>query len=255
MAVRSDRLGSLGIALAVVFCTAITFEASRASSQYAEIAAARRAMVDHIRMIGGPGSLYGLPGVNEAVLAAMGDTPRHEFVPEAVRPYAYEDTPLPIGYEQTISQPYIVGLMTDLLRTEPHHVVLEIGTGSGYQAAVLSRLVKTVFTIEIVSELARRAQADLARTGHGNVRVRDGDGYFGWPEEAPFDGIMVTAGAPEPPAALIDQLKTGARMVIPVDHAEGQMLIVLVKRLDGGVDRENVLPVRFVPLTGKGGRN
>jgi protein-L-isoaspartate(D-aspartate) O-methyltransferase len=184
------------------------------------------------------------------VLDAMGRVPRHLFVPDGQRPHAYENRPLPIGYSQTISQPYVVALMTDLLRARPQDRVLEVGTGSGYQAAVLSVLVGKVYTIEIVKALADESRERLARLGYANVEVRAGDGYAGWPEAAPFDAIMVTAGAPHVPPALVEQLKPGGRMVIPVGPASAiQSLTLVEKSADGSVRRRDVIPVRFVPLT------
>ena len=186
-----------------------------------------------------------------AVMAAMGRVPRHEFVPEDLRDHAYDNRPLPIGLGQTISQPYIVALMTDLLECGPTAKVLEVGTGSGYQAAVLGELVAEVYTIEIVPELGESARRTLERLGYKNVAVRVGDGYLGWPEQAPFDGIIVTAAPTEIPPPLIEQLKPGGRLVIPVGEAwTGQSLMVLEKRPDGTLSRKNVLPVAFVPLTG-----
>ena len=188
--------------------------------------------------------------LDPATLAAMRDVPRHLFVPERMRPFAYTDQPLPIGEGQTISQPYIVGAMTDLLRVGPEAKVLEIGTGSGYQAAVLARIVKHVYTIEIVDSLARDASVRLATLGFTNVTVKSGDGYLGWPEHAPFDGIIVTCGADHVPQPLVDQLKPGARMVIPVGREhEVQVLQVITKKKDGSVESEDVMDVRFVPLT------
>jgi len=184
-----------------------------------------------------------------AVLGAMRATPRHLFVPASVRDMAYEDRPLPIGYQATISQPYIVARMTELLAPAPGQRVLEIGTGSGYQAAVLAQLVKRVYSIELVPELAASARETLRRLGYPNVTVRQGDGYKGWPEEAPFDAIIVTAGAEHVPPALVAQLKPGARMVIPVGSAQGdQDLLLVEKDLKGAVHSQNLLPVRFVPL-------
>jgi len=189
---------------------------------------------------------------DEAVLAAMRDVPRHEFVPERVRPLAYADEPLPIGKDQTISQPYIVAAMTELIHVGPDDNVLEIGTGSGYQAAVLSRIVKQVYSIEIVPELGQTAAARLARLGYTNIEVRIGDGYVGWPEHAPFDGIIVTAGADHVPAPLVAQLKTGGRMVIPVGPTLSvQSLLLIEKMTDGSIRTNNVMAVRFVPLTGE----
>ncbi len=194
----------------------------------------------------------GAPGgrISPRVLAAMGTVPRHMLVPERDWSRAYADQPVPIGYGQTISQPYIVALMTELLQPGPKDVVLEVGTGSGYQAAVLSLLVRHVYTIEIVEGLARRAAADLARLGYGNVTVRAGDGYKGWPAHAPFDGIMVTAAPMEIPPPLIAQLKPGGRLVMPLEDALGhQSLIVLEKDRSGRIVKRKVIAVRFVPLT------
>ena len=184
------------------------------------------------------------------VLAAMREVPRHEFVPEELRHRAYEDGPVPIGHGQTISQPYIVAFMTEQLAAQPAHRVLEIGTGSGYQAAVLSKLFAEVFTIEIVEPLATRAAADLKRLGFKKVHVRAGDGYQGWPEAAPFDAIIVTCAPDHVPEPLVRQLKEGGRMVIPVGGFGAQELYVLEKR-GGKIERRAVLPVRFVPMTGK----
>ena len=184
------------------------------------------------------------------VLAAMRKVPRHLFVPENLIPEAYDDTPLPIGYGQTISQPYIVALMTELLQLRGDEKVLEVGTGSGYQAAVLAELAREVYTIEIVEPLARQAAERLRELGYTNVHVRHGDGYDGWPEKAPFDGIIVTAAPEEIPKPLLDQLKPGGRLVIPVG-AWSQDLLVVTKSADGKITRRVVIPVRFVPMTGK----
>lgn len=186
---------------------------------------------------------------DERVLAAMRKVPRHEFVPAAEKRHAYRDTPLPIGEGQTISQPYIVALMTELAQPDPSDRVLEIGTGSGYQAAVLAELVQHVYTIEIEPALAQRANQALDRIGYRNVTVRAGDGYAGWPEHAPFDIVMVTAAPDHIPQPLIDQLKTGGRMVVPVGPiASTQQLRVLEKDTTGKVSTRVVAPVRFVPL-------
>ncbi|MFN7176275.1 MAG: protein-L-isoaspartate(D-aspartate) O-methyltransferase [Thermaurantiacus sp.] len=188
------------------------------------------------------------------VVEAMQSVPRAEFVLPEWRGAAEDDRALPIAHGQTISQPTIVALMTQLLRTEPGHRVLEVGTGSGYQAAVLSPLVAEIYTVEIVPELAKSAAATLERLGYGNVRVRAGDGYRGWPEEAPFDGIIVTAGAPRVPEPLVEQLRPGGRMVIPVGPSGGvQTLTVIEKDADGRARTSRVIEVRFVPLTGEGG--
>lgn len=188
---------------------------------------------------------------DERVLEAMRTVRRHEFMPEHVRDLAYIDSPVRIGYEQTISQPYIVAFMTQELGLEPHHKLFELGTGSGYQAAVASLLVDEVFTVEIVPELAERASEDLERLGHENVHVRQGDGWAGWPDEAPFDRIIVTAAAPELPEPLLEQLADGGRMIIPVGPAGGRQDLYLVwKTRDGELKSRAILPVRFVPVTG-----
>lgn len=183
------------------------------------------------------------------VLAAMRRVPRHLFVPMPQRVSAYEDYPLPIGHGQTISQPYIVAYMTQALKIEPAHKVLEVGTGSGYQAAVLGELAAEVYTIEIVAPLAERAKAALAGAGYANVHVRHGDGYEGWPEEAPFDAIMVTAAPDHVPPPLIRQLAVGGRMIIPV--GSGYQELRLIEKTDEGVIERSTIPVRFVPLTRK----
>lgn len=184
---------------------------------------------------------------NAAVLRAMREVERHLFVPESLRRSAYEDHPLPIGHGQTISQPYIVAAMTEMLDPKPADRVLEIGTGSGYQAAVLAKLVRHVYTIEVVEPLGRQAQALLERLGFRNVTVRIGDGYEGWPEEAPFDKIMLTAAPPDVPQKLIDQLKPGGRLVAPVGTG-WQELVVIDKDLNGRIRRRTEFPVMFVPM-------
>jgi protein-L-isoaspartate(D-aspartate) O-methyltransferase len=186
------------------------------------------------------------------VLAAMREVPRHLFVPADQRPSAYEDRPLPIGHGQTISQPYIVALMTELARPKPSDRALEIGTGSGYQAAVLSKLVAEVDTIEILEPLAAEAKARLAQLGCANVITRTGDGYGGWPEKAPFDLIIVTAAPDHVPPALVEQLKPGGRLVIPVGAVFSvQELVVIEKDASGKTRTEHIAPVRFVPLRRK----
>jgi protein-L-isoaspartate(D-aspartate) O-methyltransferase len=184
-----------------------------------------------------------------AVLAAMAKVPRHLFVPEALRAQAYDDYPLPIGQQQTISQPYIVALMTSLLDLGSGDKVLEIGTGSGYQAAVLGQIAREVYTIEILAPLSQAAQKTLGELGYKNVHTRVGDGYAGWPEAAPFDAIVVTAAPEKVPQPLLDQLKVGGKMVIPVG-AFFQDLLVLTKTATG-VEKKNIIPVRFVPMTGE----
>ncbi len=190
---------------------------------------------------------------DDRVLDAMRKTLRHRFVPAELVPHAYDDQPLPIGYGQTISQPYIVAKMTELLEPKKEHRVLEIGTGSGYQAAVLSPLVAQVYTIEIIDPLGTAARQRLASLGYKNVEVRVGDGYFGWPEKAPFDGIIVTAAADHIPPPLVQQLKPGGRMVIPVGNPfQPQMLVLVTKGTKGPRDLQvrSLMPVAFVPLTG-----
>jgi len=188
------------------------------------------------------------------VMAAMAKVERHLFVAPAQEELAYVNGPLPIGHGQTISQPYIVALMTELIEPEPGDVVLEIGTGSGYQAAVLAELVSRVHSIEVVPALAREAAARLARLGYDNVEVKAGDGALGWPDRAPFDAILVTAAAPTVPPALIEQLKPGGRLVVPVGRQhEAQTLTVIDKDHDGRISERAILPVAFVPLTGERG--
>jgi protein-L-isoaspartate(D-aspartate) O-methyltransferase len=201
------------------------------------------------------GAETGRASLSARVMASMAKVPRHEFVPPGDRRNAYANRPLSIGLGQTISQPYIVALMTDFMDIEPDHRVLEIGTGSGYQAAVLAELAGAVYTVEIVEPLAREAKERFERLGYRNVVARTGDGYRGWPEHAPFDSIMVTAAPREVPQPLIDQLKPGGRLVVPVGgQASGQSLLLMEKRADGSVTRRHVLGVRFVPLTGGSGK-
>ena len=224
--------------------------ATAAATSEADYAKRRQILVERIAAdVRATRDYIGTARLDDRVMAAIGHVPRHEFVPESEQSYAYENRPLPIGYGQTISQPYIVALMTDLLAVGEDSVVLEIGTGSGYQAAVLAELVAQVYTIEIVEPLGRAARARLARLGYDNVEVRIGDGYYGWAEHAPFDAIMVTAAASHVPRPLIDQLEPGGRLVIPVgDRFLTQQLILIEKRADGALTTTQVLPVRFVPL-------
>ena len=220
-------------------------------------AAARARMVEDVaRMARDTARETGRATLAPTVMAALGRVPRHQFVPPVLASRAYDNTALPIGQGQTISQPYIVALSTDLVEPKPGDVVLEVGTGSGYQAAVLAELVATVYSIEIVEPLGREAERRLTALGYRNVVVRIGDGYAGWPDHAPFDAIVVTAAAPHVPEPLVAQLKPGGRMVIPVDAgAFGQELLLLRKHADGSLSRTVVLPVRFVPLTGPGARD
>jgi protein-L-isoaspartate(D-aspartate) O-methyltransferase len=211
------------------------------SRQEIDFERARRQMVEE--------QIEGRGIADPRVLEAMRLVPRHEFVPAELRGFAYADRPLPIGLDQTISQPYIVALMTELIEPEPQDRVLEIGTGSGYQAAVAAELVSEVYSIEIIPELARSAAERLRRLGVSNVEVHAGDGYLGWPEHSPFDGILVTAGADHIPEPLIEQLRPGARMVIPVgDISTFQTLKVVEKTARGELEIRDVIPVRFVPL-------
>ncbi len=189
--------------------------------------------------------------VSDRVMEAMATVPRHLFMPAEIRDAAYENRPLPIGYGQTISQPYIVALMTDLLQPQPDHRVLEIGTGSGYQAAVLSGLVKEVYSIEIIEPLELNAKRVLKQLGYDNVSTRIADGYDGWPEQAPFDSIIVTAGISHIPPPLVKQLKNGGTMVIPVGtRFQTQQLTLVKKDLSGAITTKQILPVIFVPFTG-----
>jgi protein-L-isoaspartate(D-aspartate) O-methyltransferase len=193
--------------------------------------------------------LIGKDGLDDRVMAVIKQVPRHEFLPADYRFLAYDNSPAPIGMGQTISQPYIVALMSDLLCTKPTDTILEIGTGSGYQAAILSKLVSQVYSLEIIEELSQKASCRLNKLGYDNVTVRTGNGQFGWPEHAPYDGIIVTAAAADIPQPLIDQLKLGSRLVIPVGFpCSYQELMVVEKKADGKIEARNVLGVSFVPL-------
>lgn len=213
----------------------------------------REKLIDQIRDdVSLSAEVLGKTRLDESVLTAMSAVPRHEFVLDKNRHQAYKNRPLPIGYGQTISQPSVVAMMTDLLRLEPTDKVLEIGTGSGYQAAVLAELVAKVFSIEIIPELAERAAKALTRTGYDNVISRQGDGYYGWQEASPFDAIIVTAAADHIPPPLLKQLKAGGRMVIPVgSRFMLQHLVLVSKDADDNIVTEQLLPVNFVPLTGQ----
>ena len=192
----------------------------------------------------------GKAALAKPVMEAMGNVPRHEFVPLELQPYAYADTPLPIGCDKTISQPFIVALMTDLLGLEPNDAVLEIGTGLGYQAAILAELARKVYSVEIIEELARQAEQRLRRLGYTNIELKIGNGYYGWPEHAPFDKVIVTAAPDLIPPPLIAQLKPDGRMVIPAGLPDAQQLILLTKQRDGKLAITEILPVRFSTLEG-----
>ena len=230
-----------------LLASAVASPACAQSDWEAEREALAREVEEDVRLTSGyTGKLL----LDSQVMRAMRTVPRHEFVPEEYRQYAYLNRPLPIGEDQTISQPYIVALMTDLADLNEHSTVLEIGTGSGYQAAVLAEIVAHVFTIEIIEALGWRAEQTLERLGYENVSVRVGDGYKGWPEHAPFDAIIVTAAPETVPEPLKEQLAVGGRMVIPVGPQYGdQSLQVLVKQANGELTTSDVLPVRFVPFT------
>jgi protein-L-isoaspartate(D-aspartate) O-methyltransferase len=218
-----------------------------------DMAAKRDDMLTDVRTsVRNSADYTGYEVLSDTVMEAMGKVPRHAFVPSEHRHLAYQNTPLPIAAGQTISQPLIVALMTELLQPSPGDVVLEVGTGSGYQAAVLAELVAQVYSVEIVDSLAESAARTLQELGYDNVTVRAGDGYQGWPEYAPFDGIIVTAAADELPPPLLQQLKPGARLVIPVGAEHGYQELLLVEMgTDGEIASRSVLPVRFVPLTGQ----
>ena len=195
------------------------------------------------------GQLRGRDIVDARVLDAMNRVERHRFVPDYARPNSYDDSPLPIGHGQTISQPYIVAFMTQALDVRPHHRVLEIGTGSGYQAAILAELAKELYTIEIVPELGERARTTLDTLGYKNAHVKIGNGYFGWPEHAPYDRIMVTAAPDDIPSALVSQLAMGGLMAIPVGTGDQELRVL--RRTEQGLEVLRTLPVRFVPMVGK----
>ena len=239
----------LAALLSALFLLAVT-HAQPSEAQDPRAAARARMVAEIAAMARETGAETGRPGFGEAVMAAMRKVPRHRFVPALQDTFAYDNRPLPIGEGQTISQPYIVALMTDLLDPKPTDTVLEVGTGSGYQAAVLAELVAKVYTIEIVEALGIRARRILGELEYRNVELRVGDGYGGWPAAAPFDAIIVTAAPAAVPQPLVDQLKPGGRMVIPVGaQSEVQHLLLLEKQSDGRTTTRRTLPVRFVPLT------
>jgi len=227
------------VAQYLLFAAIATTGCGQQAPTAADLAAQRQRMVEQ---------QLKLRGIKEErVLAAMAKVPREEFVPADARPSAYEDGPLPIGYDQTISQPYVVAFMTEQLRPKASDRVLEIGSGSGYQAAILAELVTSVYTIDIIEPLAKSAEATLQRLGYNNVHIKVGDGYKGWPEEAPFDAIIVTCAPEKVPQPLVDQLKDGGRMVIPVGERFAQQLYLLEKK-NGQLKESVTLPVRFVPM-------
>ena len=233
-----------------VFCVALlTFTASADDADYA---IARDAMVNELRLYATLARDTGEEALNEDVMRALGTVERHEFVPARQKSFAYENRPLPIGHGQTISQPYIVAMMTDLIEPGHDDIVLEIGTGSGYQAAILAKLVQHVYSIEIIKPLADEATARLARLGYVNVTTKLGDGYYGWEEHAPFDAIVVTAASSHIPPSLVRQLRPGGRMIIPVGSPfMTQQLLLLEKTKDDEIITRQIAPVLFVPLTGK----
>jgi len=222
------------------------------SSQGGEYDAERRKMVAEVLADAAYTSSYsGRSAFSPGVIAAMGKVERHRFVPFELSALAYHNRPLPIGYGQTISQPFIVALMTDMMKVKSGNKVLEIGTGSGYQAAILAEMAGSVYSIEIIEPLGKEAGERLKSLGYGNVKTRVGDGYYGWPEAAPFDAIMVTAAASHVPPPLLKQLKPGGRMVIPLGtQFMTQYLMLVEKQQDGSVTTRQILPVAFVPLTG-----
>ena len=221
-----------------------------ANADEAADAVARAAMVDEVHFYATLARDSGEEALNEDVMRSLGTVERHEFVPARQKPFAYENRPLPIGHGQTISQPYIVALMTDLIEPGRDDVVLEIGTGSGYQAAILAKLVKHVYSIEIIEALADEATARLGRLGYNNVTTKLGDGYYGWEEYAPFDAIVVTAAGSHVPPSLIQQLRPGGRMIIPVGgRFMIQQLLLLEKTDDDEIITRQIAAVRFVPLT------
>ncbi len=234
------------IALALMLCSWPVFAGEE--SYFRE----RKALIEEIREDVRRTQAYtGVRDLDGRVLDALGRVPRHEFVPVGYKGRAYENRPLPIGHGQTISQPYIVALMTDVMEPAPGDVILEVGTGSGYQAAVLAELVGRVYTVEIIEPLARDAKSRLSRLGYDNVEVRQGDGFYGWREHAPFDGIIVTAVGSRIPPPLIEQLKPGGIMILPVGgRFTAQHLVLLNKDAAGEITTRQILPVSFVPLTG-----
>lgn len=250
---RDSRTVPRSSAFAAILFMVVASGVAPGSRADVDYASQRQQMVDTIAAIArSTAAETGKAMIGPSVMAAMNKVPRHRFVPAGQEPLAYENRPLPIGYGQTISQPYIVALMTDLMQLESDHVVLEIGTGSGYQAAILAELSQRVCTIEIVEPLAAAAERRLREQGYARVRTKLSDGYNGWEECGPFDSIVVTAAASHVPPPLIRQLKPGGRMVIPVGAAFlTQYLMLVEKHADGSVVTRQILPVQFVPLTGR----
>ena len=240
------------LAAVLASAAAVVSTSATAQDRSAERAAMIETIKSHARSVP---SAVEAQGIDPVVLKAMGKVPRDLFVPESQRSAAYQDRPLPIGYGQTISQPFIVALMADLVNVGPTDAVLEIGTGSGYHAAVLSQLAAKVYSIEIIPELGNRAAARLAELGFDNVEVKVDDGYHGWPAHAPFDAIVVTAAASHIPPPLVEQLAKGGRMVVPVGGPFSFQFLMLVEKLrDGSITTRQLLPVSFVPLRGGGAR-
>jgi protein-L-isoaspartate(D-aspartate) O-methyltransferase len=237
---------SFRVRLALITVAALGIACERLQTNTSDLAAQRERMVKE--------QIADRGVTDERVLVAMRTVPREKFVPEKFRPSSYDDGPLPIGYDQTISQPYVVALMTEQLRPQSGHQILEVGTGSGYQAAVLAGIVAEVYSIEIVKPLARSAETILQQLGYKNVHIKTGDGYKGWPERAPFDGIIVTCAPDHVPQPLVDQLKEGGRMVIPVGPPLAQELYV-VQKTNGQLRQSALLDVRFVPMTRAKGPN
>ena len=238
------------IVAGILLSAIVHLDAKQSDTDYAK---KRKEMVETIeKEVQRTKGLLGKDKLSPRVIEALLSVRRHLFVPPEYRGQAYENRPLPIGYGQTISQPYMVAVMTDLLEPGPEDVVLEVGTGSGYQAAILAKIVRKVYTIEIVEPLALQARERLKKLGYDNVEVIVGDGYYGLPEHAPYDEIIVTAATGQIPPPLIRQLKRGGRMVVPVGSVFGvQQLVYLTKDANGTVQMRQIMPVRFVPLTGK----
>lgn len=232
--------------IALIFLMLVVFS-QRSSAE--ESPTQGLADADAIRRGGMVEHIAGMGVQDPLVLEAMRKVPRHEFVPETLRDFAYADRPLPIGERQTISQPYIVAFMSEALRLKPSDRVLEIGTGSGYQAAVLGELVKTVYSIEIIESLGERAKKLLGKLGYNNIKVKIGDGYQGWPEKAPFDAIIITAAPRKIPQPLIEQLAEGGRMILPLGDLSQEL--ILIEKQAGSLHKKKLLPVRFVPMTGE----